>query len=54
MPIFGLLLYGALRISGWNAAQLISLAVGLFVLLIVLLRVGAWSLDREEIVARLD
>lgn len=54
MPVFGLLIYAAFRISGWSPAQLCALALGLLAFVILLLRLGARALGREEIVARLD
>ncbi len=54
MPIFGLVIYLGVRMSNWSLSELLALLVGLLVVLIILLRVGARALDREEIVARLD
>jgi len=54
MPIFGLLVYAAFRVSAWSLAQLGLLALAMLAVLALLLRLGARALDREEIVARLD
>ena len=54
MPVLGLLMYVAFRISSWSLPQLATLLLGLLVVLVLLLRLGARALDREEIVARLD
>lgn len=54
MPIFALVVYLAVKVSTWSLPQLLALLVGLVVVLVILLRLGARALDREEIVARLD
>ncbi len=54
MPIFGLVIYLGVRMSSWSLPQLFTLLIGLLAALVLLLRLGARALDREEIVARLD
>jgi ABC-2 type transport system permease protein len=54
MPIFGLVVYLGVRMSRWSLPELLTLLIGLLAALVLLLRLGARALDREEIVARLD
>jgi ABC-2 type transport system permease protein len=54
MPVVGLLVYSAFRVSRWSPTQLHLLALALVLIFILLLRLGARALDRSEIIARLD
>jgi ABC-2 type transport system permease protein len=53
-PLFGLVIYGGLRFSRLSAPALVLVFAGLLALCLVLLLLGARSLGREELIARLD
>jgi len=52
--MLGLIIYAGVRLSQWSAPVLGLLLAGLLALCIALLLLGAKSLGREELIARLD
>jgi ABC-type Na+ efflux pump permease subunit len=54
MPVVGGVIYLAYRATGWPLWGVFLLAAGLLALVAALLHLGARSLGREEIIARLD
>jgi ABC-type Na+ efflux pump permease subunit len=54
MPVLGLIIYAGLKLSQWSAPVLLLLLAGMLVLCAALLLLGAKSLGREELIARLD
>jgi len=54
MPVFGGMVYFALRAGGWPFSWLLLVLGGAAAVAILLLLLGARALGREEIIARLD
>jgi len=54
MPVVGGVVYLAFRVSAWSHWELMVLLVALVALCVVFLLIGAKTLGREEIIARLE